>query len=253
MEVTLYQPVKAFFERLGFTAKGEIRGCDLVATRGGEAPLVCVVELKLGLSLELILQAVDRMRIADDVWIAVPATRRGRDQDARAHRLCRLLGIGLLTVNARRTRVEILIEPAPYRPRPNVRKRGLLLEEFSRRRGDPTQGGSTRRPIMTAYRQQALDCAAAMRDGPKRPRDLRSITPEAGAILYRNVYGWFERVQNGVYRLAPPGIAALATWLPEPAGPPLASAPRKGSKSNGVSRSDRRRLARDQHLQQSPG
>jgi len=250
VEVSLYQPVKSFFERLGFSVKGEVRGCDLVATREGEPPLVCIVELKLGLSFELILQAVDRLRIADDVWVAVPETRRGRDHDGRAHRLCRLLGIGLLTVNLRRTRVEVLVEPAPYRPRANLRKRNLLMQEFARRRGDPTHGGSTRKPIMTAYRQVALDCAAAMRDGPKRPRDLRDITPKAGTILYDNVYGWFERVQNGVYRLAPLGIEALTTWLPEPASPPLASPPRKGRRKNGVSRSDRRRLARDQHLQQ---
>ncbi len=250
MEVTLYQPVKAFFERLGFSVKGEVRGCDLVATRNAEPPLVCIVELKLGLSFELILQAVDRMRIADDVWIAVPQTRRGRDHDGRAHRLCRLLGIGLLTVNARRTRVEILVEPAPYRPRANLRKRNLLMQEFARRRGDPTQGGSTRRPIMTAYRQVALECAAAMRDGPKRPRELRVITPDAGAILYRNVYGWFERVQAGVYRLSPAGMEALATWLPEPAAVPLESKPTRGRRKNGVPRPHRRRLARDQHLQQ---
>ena len=250
MEVTLYQPVKSFFERLGFSVKGEIRGCDLVATREGEPPLVCIVELKLGLTFELILQAVDRLRIADDVWIAVPETRRGRDHDGRAHRLCRLLGIGLLSVNARRTRVDVLVEPAPYRPRANLRKRNLLMQEFARRRGDPMQGGSTRRPIMTAYRQVALDCAAALRDGPKRPRDLREITLKAGTILYQNVYGWFERVQKGVYRLAPLGIEALATWLPEPAPPPLASPAKKGSGKNGVSRSDRRRLARDQHVQQ---
>jgi hypothetical protein len=131
-----------------------------------------------------------------------------------------------------------------------VRKRDLLMREFARRRGDPMQGGSTRKPIMTAYRQVALDCAAAMRDGPKRPRDLRVITPDAGAILYRNVYRWFERVQAGVYKLAPLGIEALATWLPEPTAAPLESKPARGRRKNGVPRSDRRRLARDQHVQQ---
>ena len=212
MEVTLYKPVKAFLERLGFEVKGEIRGCDIVAIRAGEPDLLVITELKLGFSMELVLQAVERTGSADEIWLAVPATRRGRDRDARAHRLCRLLGVGLLAVNARRDGVEILVEPAPYRPRPNLRKRGLLAQEFTRRRGDPAQGGSNRRPIMTAYRQQALDCAVAMRDGPKRPRDLRVFAPDAGKILLRNVYGWFERVQNGVYRLAPEGHRALAQW-----------------------------------------
>jgi hypothetical protein len=91
-----------------------------------------------------------------------------------------------------------------------VRKRGLLLREFARRRGDPMAGGSTRRPIMTAYRQQALDCAAALRDGPRRPRDIKAIAPDARAIMARNVYGWFERVSLGVYRLTPAGVAAIS-------------------------------------------
>ena len=76
--------------------KGEVGHCDVVAVRGDEPPRLVIAELKLGLSLELLLQAVDRMRAADEVWLAVPATRRGRDRDRRAHRLCRLLGVGLL-------------------------------------------------------------------------------------------------------------------------------------------------------------
>jgi hypothetical protein len=33
LETTLYQPVKNFLEGLGFTVKGEIGGCDLVALK----------------------------------------------------------------------------------------------------------------------------------------------------------------------------------------------------------------------------
>ena len=231
-ETALYPPVKAFLQRLGFEVKGELRGCDVVAVRPGEPPLLVIAELKLGLSFELILQAVDRLRTADEVWIAVPATRRGRDRDPRAHMLCRRLGIGLLAVGLSRagvktqagveTRagVEILAEPGPYDPRRHQRKRGLLLQEFARRRGDPAVGGSTRTAIMTAYRQQALDCAAAMAAGPLRPRDLRAHAPDAAKILQRNYYGWFERVQTGLYRLTPPGESALLHWTPPPGQSP---------------------------------
>ena len=65
---------------------------------------------------------------------------------------------------------------------------------------------------MTAYRQQALACAAALQVGPLRPRDLKAIAPNAGRILLRNVYGWFERVEPGLYRLAAGGTAALRRW-----------------------------------------
>lgn len=216
-ETALYPPVKAFLESLGFTVKGEIHGCDVVGVRPGAPDLLVITELKLGLSMELLLQAADRMAVADEVWLAVPATRRGRDQDRRAHRLCRLLGVGLLAVTLSSGRVAILAEPGPYRQRLATRKRSRLLAEFARRRGDPTPGGGRGRAIMTAYRQAALDLAAALRHGPARPRDLREITPDAAKILYRNVYGWFAHPAPGRYALAPAGEAALAAWLAEAA------------------------------------
>ena len=129
-----------------------------------------------------------------------------------SHRLCRLLGFGLLAVDAARHAVEVLAEPAAYRPRPNLKRRALLLREHNRRRGDPTPGGASRSPIMTAYRQQALACAAALGEGPRRPRDLKAIAPDAGRILLRNVYGWFERAERGVYRLTASGRQAILRW-----------------------------------------
>ena len=219
LETALYPTVKRFLEAAGFQVKGEIRGCDIVAVRSAEfePQWLAVVEMKLGFNLDLLLQAVDRMRIADEIWLAVPATRRGRDRDPRVHRLCRLIGLGLMAVNPAGDRVEILAEPGPYRPRPDQRRRARLLSEHVRRRGDPAVGGSTRQPVMTAYRQQALACAEVLRMGPGRPRDLRAVAPDAGRILLRNVYGWFERTAPGTYRLTSLGEAALQSWVGGPA------------------------------------
>ncbi|WP_431270774.1 hypothetical protein [Dankookia sp. P2] len=113
LETSLYAAVKAHLERLGYEAKGEVCGCDIVAVRPGEPPFLVITELKLGLTLELILQGVDRLAAADEVWLAVRATRRGRDRDGRAHKLCRLLGFGLLAVDPARRLVEVLAEPGP--------------------------------------------------------------------------------------------------------------------------------------------
>lgn len=211
-ETALYPTVKRFLEGAGFTVKGEVCGCDIVAVREEERPLLAIVELKRGFNLDLLLQAVDRMRPADEVWLAVPMTRRGRDRDPRVRRLCRLIGLGLMAVDAAHERVEILAEPGPYKPRSDPRRRARLLSEHSRRRGDPSPGGSTREPVMTAYRQRALACAAGLRAGRGRPRDLRAAIPDAGRILLRNVYGWFERTAPGRYRLTPRGEAALQRW-----------------------------------------
>jgi hypothetical protein len=70
---------------------------------------------------------------------------------------------------------------------------------------------------MTAYRQQALALAHALAGAPNRPRDLRPLAPDAARILQGNVYGWFERVERGLYGLTASGRAALVTW----AGPVL--------------------------------
>jgi hypothetical protein len=212
LETSLYPIVKQFLETAGYCVKGEVNGCDAVAVKVGQPERLTVVEMKRGFNLDLLLQAVERMRSADEVWLAVPATRRGRDRDPRVRRLCRLLGFGLMAVHVRRKRIEVLTEPGPYRPRPDQRRRTRLLSEHARRSGDPSPGGSSRQPIMTAYRQQALVCAAMLRAGPARPRDLRAVAPEAGRILLRNVYFWFERIERGVYRLNSQGEAALQRW-----------------------------------------
>ncbi len=209
-ETSLYAPIKRYLETRGFDVKGEVCGCDVVGLADGEPPLVVITELKLSFSLELLLQAVGRTRSSDIVYVGVPATRRGRDQDRRVHRLCRMLGIGLLTVDLRLGSVTVISEPTPYRPRPNLPRRRLVAEH-RRRKGDPTAGGSTRQPIMTAYRQRAMACAGAMRDGAKRPRDLKALAEDAGAILLRNVYGWFERTERGLYALTSAGRNAIGS------------------------------------------
>ena len=70
-------------------------------------------------------------------------------------------------------------------------------------------------PTMTAYRQQALACAAALARGPGRPRDLKGRIPGAPKILLRNVYGWFVRQERGLYALSEQGRAALGRWPPD--------------------------------------
>ena len=210
-ETSLYGPVKRYLETLGFTVKGEVCGCDLVALRGDEPPMVVIGELKLSFSLDLVLQAVDRTAACDEVWLAVGGAVRGRIRDPRVRKLCCLLGFGLLGVSPTGA-VEILIEPRPWRPRRDNKRRARLVNEHRRRIGDPALGGTTQQPIMTAYRQQALACAASLVGGPRRTADLRPIVPNAASILLRNVYGWFTRIERGVYELTPEGGAALARW-----------------------------------------
>ncbi|MBR1122461.1 hypothetical protein JQ628_13120 [Bradyrhizobium lablabi] len=217
METALYLPVKRFLEKLGFAVKGEIGGCDLVALSGDDPPVVVIGELKLAFNLELVLQAVDRASAADEVWLAAKLSARGkgRESDARYRNLCRRLGFGMLGVTDRGD-VEIIVKPPTSAPRRDPKKRSRLVTEHRRRIGDPVLGGSTRAPIMTAYRQQALACAAALSNGPQRVRDLRQTVPDAGKILLHNVYGWFDRAERGIYVLTDAGRAALKRWPQQP-------------------------------------
>ena len=218
-ETALYAPVKEFLEARDYEVKGEVRGCDLVAWRGDELPII--VELKLRFSLALVLQGVDRLVLTERVYLAVPrpASRQRRGHglapDAPGIRkLCRRLGLGLLLVGGRR-RVEILEEPVPYRPRPAKARALRLAEEFDRRVGDANLGGTTRVPLVTAYRQDALRCARVLAlGGPMRLAVLRGAAevPGAARILQRNVYGWFMRIERGTYTLSEDGGRALTRF-----------------------------------------
>ena len=208
LEVDLYAPVKAFLEAQGYVVKGEVHGCDVVAVRGAEPPVI--VELKRRFSLSLVLQGVDRLTISDRVYLAVPArngaTRGSSAADPGVRKLCRRLGLGLLTVAAES--ITVILDPTPYSPRKSHGRRLRLLREHGTRRGDPNRGGASRSPIVTAYRQEALRCARALAvNGPMAVGAVRSAAeaPNAGRILYRNVYGWFERVGRGTYRLSEAG------------------------------------------------
>ena len=183
-ETELYAPVKAFLEAQGYEVKAEVRDCDVVAVRDNAEPVI--VELKLQLSLALLLQGVDRQGISDRVYVAVPTGKgpRWRSQVKDAVRLCRRLGLGLLSV--RNGAVIAHVDPGPYAPRKFKRRRDLLLKEFQNRVGDPNTGGQVKRKVITAYRQGALRLAMYISDvgsvKPKVARDELGI-PKAASIL----------------------------------------------------------------------
>ncbi|MGC1891518.1 MAG: DUF2161 family putative PD-(D/E)XK-type phosphodiesterase [Stellaceae bacterium] len=219
LEAALYSPVKQFLERQGYEVKGEVRGCDLVARRGDEPPVI--VELKLRFNLPLVLQGIDRLALTERVYLAVPRPeRRARagplaPERPEIRKLCRRLGLGLMLVGLARRTVEILEEPVPYRPRQAKSRALRLLDEFSRRVGDANVGGGVGVPLVTAYRQDALRCARVLAlGGPMRVGALRAAAevPRAASILQRNVYGWFDRIERGTYRLTPEGDQALSRF-----------------------------------------
>jgi hypothetical protein len=212
-ETELYPAIKTLLEAQGYEVKGEVGAADVVAQRPGDPPVI--VELKTGFALALYHQAVARLRLSDHVYIAVPAPK---GQNARKIlrenlSLCRRLGIGLITV--RKDVAEIRCDPGPFTPRKSKVKKDRLLKAFARLDGDPNAGGATRHGLVTGYRQEAIRCAAYLAEtGPDKGALVARATGVKAAtrIMADNHYGWFKRVERGVYGLTPAGRKGLADW-----------------------------------------
>ncbi len=218
-EKDLYLPVKKLFEKKGYTVKGEVRHCDLVAQSKGK-PLV-LVELKKNLNLELFLQVSELLTISDQVYLAFPLPK-GSQKNAiwnrkrsSVLRLCRRIGVGLIIVNLNRTKkalAEIYLAPGPYSPRKSTVKAKALTKEFDLREGDHNLGGSSKKVIITAYRQDALRCAQLLKmHGPLKISILKQLGAgdKAGTILRNNHYEWFKNKERGVYQITPAGLQGL--------------------------------------------
>ena len=218
LETDLYDPVKRFLEGQGYIVKGEVGAVDVVACRGDEAPVL--VELKTAFSLSLFHQAIERLAISELIYIAVPH-KPGKVFSKSLKRniaLCRRLGIGLLTVRLKDGTVYPHADPGPFRPRRSNVKKQRLLKEFAKRVGDPNSGGATRQRLITAYRQDALRCLGFLAaNGATKAAKVATGTgvETARRIMADDHYGWFERVQIGVYMITPKGEAAMQDYRDE--------------------------------------
>lgn len=211
-ETDLYPPIKSFLEEQGYVVKSEVGAVDVMAIRGAEPPVI--VELKLGFSLSLIHQCVARQSLAEDVYLAVPRQPGKRFAKALKDnlKLARRLGLGLITVRLSDELVQVHCDPGPVQPRIAKARQSVLLREFARRRGDPNDGGQTRSGLVTSYRQDALTLAIYLFEvGASKGSDVARETgvPKATRMMADDHYGWFERVETGIYGLTPVGAAAV--------------------------------------------
>jgi hypothetical protein len=213
-EVELYAPVRDFLAAQGYTVRGEVHGCDVVAARAAD---LVVVELKRHLTVGLLAQAVRRQKLTDTVYVAIPrpATSALERRLRELLPLLRRLEVGLLAVDVGSGTVEVRVQPVAAQRRREPRRARALLAEVAGRSADETPGGTRSRPLMTAYRESAVFVAVALeRAGPSTPAALRAVGtgPRTLAILRRNSYGWFERVDRGVYQLTTTGAGGLGEW-----------------------------------------
>jgi len=209
-ETALYLPIKEYLETHGYKVKSEVLGIDVTAVKGDE---LVAVEMKLRFGLELLLQGAERQKTADSVYLAIPRPddfgRSGKWRSALT--LLKRLQLGLLLVSPR-GHVVTALHPAEFdfarSRRMNERKRRSIIREIGARSIDGNTGGSTRRKLLTAYREHCIVIARLLAEhGPLSPKELiaRGADKKAGAMLSKNYYGWFERVKTGVYAVSEKG------------------------------------------------
>lgn len=211
IERDLYVPVKAFLTAQGYDVKGEVGAADIVAMRAGD---IIIVELKTGFSLSLFHQAINRQSMTDQVYVCVPSLsgKAGLTSMRKNKMLCRRLGIGLLTVKVPDGKVVEHVTPGAFTPRKIKKRKTKLIDEFERRHGDPNAGGMTMSGVMTTYRQGALRCAKVLHDeGACKGSYVAKMAgvDKATSMMANNHYGWFERIETGIYGLTPDGAKAL--------------------------------------------
>jgi len=218
-ETDLYLPLKKFLEKQGYEVKAEVENCDVVAVKvpaaNEKAQPATIIELKLSLNLDVVLQAVARLLLSPLVYIGVPnscgALKKAKRK--RIVKLLKMLGLGLLAINLKRNTVEVIVDPTSYQPRQSKPRQQWLIDEFKARVGDPNLGGaSTKAGRMTAYKQQAIEIANYLsKHGATKASDIaKSLeVPKSRAIVYDNHYGWFQNVSRGIYDLSDFGKALL--------------------------------------------
>ncbi|EDL62842.1 DUF2161 domain-containing phosphodiesterase [Bacillus sp. SG-1] len=212
LESDLYKPIQKHFTKEGYKVNGEVKDCDLTAVKGED---LIIVELKLNLTVDLLIQATKRQRLTDLVYIAIPRPKNMRSR--RWKDICHLvrrLELGLITVSVANKipKIQFIQHPEPFdldkSKRNSSRKRKSLLAEIEGRSADYNVGGSNKTKIMTAYKENCIRIACCLEQcGPLAPKDLMTMGTgdKTQSILSKNYYNWFDRVERGIYKISDKG------------------------------------------------
>ncbi len=215
-ESDLYEPIQQYLIRQGYTVRSEVNHCDITAVKEDE---LIIIEMKRGFNTILLLQATQRQKISDSVYVALPFPHGGiwsKKWRQIEHLLKRLqLGLILVKFQGGRALVHIQFHPVPFSRRKQKRAKMAILREIEGRSDEYNRGGSVRKKLVTAYREQAIFIACCLeKHGELTPKQLRNLGtgPKTQPILYANHYGWFDRCERGVYCLKPKGKKELETY-----------------------------------------
>lgn len=216
LEVDLYKPIQIYFIKEGYQVYGEVKDCDMAAVKDDE---LVIIELKLTLSVDLLIQATKRQLLTDFVYIAIPKPKYSL-RSKRWTGICNLvrrlnLGLIIVSFSGKSKKIDIILDPTTTNQSKSKRKRKMLLTEIDGRSADYNVGGSTRTKIMTAYKENCLQIASYLEQvGPLSPKTLVGMGTGAktSSILAKNFYGWFERIKRGTYVISEKGVQELKEY-----------------------------------------
>jgi hypothetical protein len=215
MEKDLFEPIKEYFEKQGFTCDGEVLDIDLYMEKGDEK---VAVELKQELNFRVFQQAAIRQKQVETVYIGTfnPKNMRSHAFKDKLY-LLKLLGIGLIVVSKKTGEVQVVSEPvvselSAFQKR-NAKKSEALSKEFNKRKAKNNTGGVHGKKLITSYREEALLVLDSLAElgGEEKNTVVRknSGIKKTSEILRNNYYGWFEKVETGLYRITDEGYNAL--------------------------------------------
>ncbi len=211
-ESDLFKPIKKYLEANGYTVRAEVKDCDITATKDDE---LIIIELKLSANITLLIQATDRQRITDSVYIAIPRTSiKNRKRWKGIRHILRRLELGLLLVDNENpiNPIEIVFHPIKFQRKRNSKRKKSILKEVGNRSQNLNVGGINKKKIVTAYRENAIQIAVYLKEiGATSPKILRELDSgkKTLPILYSNFYGWFQRVDRGIYNITAKGKQEL--------------------------------------------
>lgn len=215
-EKELYPPVRNLFEKRGYTVNAEVKDCDMTAIKDDE---FIIVELKKNLSVTLLGQGLKRQRTGADVFIAVPKPKQYSFKKFRSvFSVIKKLELGLIFVSLRgeHSFAEIVFEPKPFKfMQKDTKKRKEIMEEIEGRTIETNTGGVTGTKIITAYTEKCIHIACMLdMYGEMSAAEVRKKggADNAYNILTMNVYGWFQKVGRGVFKITEKGRLDLMEY-----------------------------------------
>ena len=214
-ESDLFPYIKQYLLSGGYKVRAEVNGCYITAVLDDN---LIIIEMKLRLNLELIMQAVDRQRITDSVYVAIPTPDK-KLQKQRLKGIIRILKrleIGLIIVDTKSSLpVKIIFHPKKWQQRKQLQRKRAVLKEISLRKTNLNIGGTSRKKIFTAYRENAIEIAVYLQIlGESSAATLQKYgtCKNTHSILYKNYYKWFTRKGRGKYILNNLGILEIQQW-----------------------------------------